>query len=115
MSDRNKKRPSIYMNPPLQSVKGSLRGSQSLSQRLGEIVERYQLACSQMPAISDREISILGDALSGSLVEPLLVKHLADELEDSDAGDPSEIHDLAARVRDMSYAQRLALIESLGF
>jgi hypothetical protein len=112
---RNKKRPSIYLSPPLEAVLDNLREGQSLSQRLAEIAERYQLACSQVPALTDQERHLLGNTLSGSLVEPLMIKHLDAELEDSDAGDPSALRDLAARVRGMSYAERVALIESLGF
>ncbi|MCD6006891.1 hypothetical protein [Halomonas sp. IOP_31] len=117
MSDtnRNKKRPSIYLSPPLERVADNLRDGQSLSARLAEIAERYQLACSQAPALADDERQLLGNTLSGSYIEPLLIKHLDAELEDSDAGDPSALRDLAARVRSMSYAQRVALIESLGF
>lgn len=109
------KRPSIYVNPPIQRVRESLRENQSLSARLGEICERYELICKHPPELSDDERNILGNTLSGSVIEPLLIRHLEDELEDSDAGDPSAIRDLAARVRDMSMAERVALIENLGF
>ena len=109
------KRPSIYMNPPLYRARETVRNGQSFAARLGEICERYQLICKQPPELSEREQVLLGNTLSGSLVEPLLIKHLDDELEDSDAGDPSELRDLAARVRDMSIAERVAMIEHLGF
>lgn len=112
---RNKKRPSIYLSPPLERVVENLRDGQSLSARLAEIAERYQLACSQAPALTDDERPLLGNTLSGSFVEPLLIKHLDAELEDSDAGDPSALRDLAARVRGMSYAERVAMVEALGF
>jgi len=111
---RNKKRPSIYLSPPLETVVDNLRDGQSLSARLAEIAERYQLVCSQAPTLTDQERDLLGNTLSGSFVEPLLIKYLDAELEDSDAWDPSALRDLATRVRDMSYAQRVALIESLG-
>lgn len=111
---RNKKRPSIYLSPPLERVYEALREGQSLSARLATIAERYQLICGQAPALTDAERDLLGNTLSGSLVEPLLIKHLDDELLDSDAGDPSALKDLAARVKDMSYAERVALIESVG-
>lgn len=112
---RNKRRPSIYLSPPLERVNEALRDGQSLSARLATIAERYQLVCSQAPDLSDRERHLLGNTLSGSYIEPLLIKHLDAELEDSDAGDPSDLRDLAARVREMSLADRVAMIESLGF
>jgi hypothetical protein len=109
------KRPSIYLNPPLEKVQASLREGQSLSARLGQISERYALVCRQVPELSDNERSILGNTLSGSLVEPLLIRHLDAEIEDSDAGDESELRDLAERVRSMSLAERVALVEFLDF
>jgi len=110
-----KKRTSIYLSPPLGRVEEALRENQSLSGRMATIAERYALICSQLPYLTEQDRLLLGNTLSGSLVEPLLIKHLDAELEDSDAGDPSALRDLAARVREMSYAQRVALIESLGF
>lgn len=110
-----KKRTSIYLAPPLTRVEENLAEGRSLSARLATIAERYALICSQAPTLNDQERHLLGNTLSGSLVEPLLIKHLDDELEDSDAGDLSALRDLAARVRAMSYAERVALIESLGF
>ncbi|WP_353981676.1 hypothetical protein [Salinicola endophyticus] len=112
---RKAKRPSIYLSPPLQSVADAIKEGQSLSQRLATIAERYELICRQVPALTEAERDMLGNTLSGSFVEPLLIKHLDAELEDSDAGDPSALRDLAARVRDMSYAERVAMVESLGF
>jgi hypothetical protein len=108
-------RPSIYLSPPLKRVLDSLGEHQSLSQRLATIAERYELACSQPPELDDGERQLLGSALSGTLIEPLLIKHLDAEIEDSDVGDPTALRELAARVREMSYAERVALIERLGF
>ncbi|SJN14839.1 hypothetical protein CZ787_17155 [Halomonas citrativorans] len=113
--NRKAKRPSIYLSPPLQHVAGNLRDGQSLSQRLATVAERYQLICKQTPELTDRELEILGSALSGSHVEPLLIKHLDDEIEDSDAGEPAQRRELAERLRGMSIAERIALIESLGY
>lgn len=117
MSDksRNKRRPSIYLSPPLERVVDNLGERHTLSQRLATIAERYELACSQPPDLTEAERQLLSTTLSGSLLEPLLIKHLDAELEDSDAGDDSALRDLAARVREMSLAERVAMIESLGF
>ena len=112
---RNKRRPSIYLSPPLERVVSQLGENQTLSQRLATIAERYELACSQPPDLTDDERQLLGSTLSGTLLEPLMIKYLDAEIEDSDAGDPSALRDLAGRVRGMSYAERVAMIESLGF
>lgn len=109
------KRPSIYLNPPLEKVQASLKEGQSFSARLGEICERYALICRSTPELSERERFLLASTLMGSVVEPLLIRHLDDEIQDSDAGDESELRDLAERVRGMSIAERVALIESLDF
>lgn len=109
------KRPSIYLNPPLEAAQASIREGQSFSARLGEIAERYALICRQVPELTDSERNIIGNTLSGSLVEPLLIRHLDSEIEDSDAADESALRDLAERIRGMSIAERVAAIESLGF
>lgn len=112
---RNKKRPSIYLSPPLEKVADQLREGHSLSARLAEIAERYALVCEEPPELSDQERHLLGNTLSGSVVDPMLIKYLHDEIEDSDAGTPEECRELAHKVRHLSYAQRIALIEKLGF
>lgn len=106
--ERKKRRPSIYLSEPLQRVEDRLRERQTLSGRLAQMAERYELVCSQVPELSDVEKDQMGAALSGTFIEPLLIKHLDSELEDLGATD------LAARVRDMSYGERVAIIESLG-
>lgn len=83
--------------------------------RLGQIAERYALVCRKVPELSDAEKTILGNILSSSLVEPLLIRHLDAEIEDSDVADESVLRDLAERVRGMSIAERVAIVESLGF
>lgn len=111
---RNKRRPSIYLSPPLERVADQLRKGHSLSARLAEIAERYALVCEEPPELTEQERHLLGNTLSGSVVEPLLIKYLEHEIQDSDAGDQAELDALAARVRAMSYAERVALVESLG-
>jgi len=112
---RNKKRPSIYLNPPLEKVGQALRPGQSLSARLGEIAERYQLVCSQPPALNEQEQLILAQTLNGTLVEPLLIKYLDREIDDSDAGTEAERAALAEKIRSLTLAERVAAIERLGF
>lgn len=112
---RNKRRPSIYLSPALERINEGLRQGQSLSGRLATIAERYELVCSQQPDLSDNERHLLCSVLSGTFIEPMLIKHLDSEIEDSDTGDIAAQRDFAARVRDMSLSERVAMIESLGY
>ena len=107
--------PSFTPSPALRQELQDKRERFGITGRLNEIWDRYALICSKPPVLTERELNMLGNTLSGSFIEPLLIKHLDAELEDSDAGDPAELHDLAARVRDMSMGERVVLIESLGF
>ncbi|MCX2802267.1 hypothetical protein OQJ68_10765 [Microbulbifer thermotolerans] len=108
------KRPSIYLNPPIERVQSELREGQSLSARLGQICERYALICRDVPELSEEERLLLANILSGSYVEPLLIRHLDAEVEDSDVASRDELDALAGKIRDMSVAERVALVESMG-
>ncbi|MGM0927578.1 MAG: hypothetical protein ACQEXC_14325 [Pseudomonadota bacterium] len=112
---RNKKRPSIYLSPPLEHVAEHLKDGESLSARLATIAERYAMICEEIPPLTDKQRHILGNTLSGSVVDSMLIKYLHDELEDSDAGTQEECRELAHKIRHLSHAQRIALIEKLGF
>lgn len=107
--------PSFTPSPALRAELNAKRDTIGVTGRLNQIWDRYALLCAQAPKLTDEECYLLGNTLSGSYIEPLLIKHLDDEIEDSDAGDASALRDLAARVREMSLAERVALIESLGF
>lgn len=112
---RNQKRPSIYMNPPLERVTAARRDGQSLSSRLADIAERYEFLRGPAPDLTEGERHILANTLSGSRVDPLLIKYLDREIEDSDAGDPAECRSLAERVSQMTMAERVAMIDDQGF
>lgn len=113
--DRNSKRPSIYLNPPLERVQSSLGTDQSLSRRLGEIVERYELIITNPPTLTERERAILVETFADRDITPLVLKYLHDELIDHGVGDfETEVKPLAARIDSMILAKRVALIESLG-
>ncbi|NIC05247.1 hypothetical protein [Billgrantia bachuensis] len=107
--------PSFTPSPGLRADLNARRDTVGVTGRLNQIWDRYALLCAQPPKLTDEERQLLGNTLSGSYIEPLLIKHLDAELEDSDTGEPSALRDLAARVREMSLAERVAMIESLGF
>lgn len=107
--------PSFTPSPALRAELNARRDTVGVTGRLNQIWDRYALICAQAPTLTEQERHLLGNTLSGSFIEPLLIRHLDAELEDSDAGDPSELRDLAERVREMSLAERVAMIESLGF
>lgn len=105
--------PSFTPSPALRENLQANREQHGVTGRLNMIWDRYALMLSQTPAMSEREWWIFGNTLMGSYVEPLLIKHLDAELEDSHAGEPEERRRLADRVRNMSYGERIALIEKL--
>lgn len=111
---KSQKRVSIYLTPPVQRVIDRLPESQSLTQRLAVMSERYELICGQTPPLTPDEHAVLAQTLSGTFIDPLLIQHLDQEIADSDEGDPGAIAQFAERVAHMSYADRVALIESLG-
>lgn len=107
--------PSFTPSPKLRADLEARRGTEGVTGRLNQIFDRYQLITAKVPALTEQETVLLGNTLSGSYIEPLLIKHLDDELLDSDAGTPDECQALADRIRNMTLAERVALIESLGF
>lgn len=111
---KSQKRVSIYLTPPVQRVIEQLSESQSLTQRLAVMAERYELICGQTPPLTTDERAILAQTLSGTFIDALLIQHLDQEIADSDEGDPGAIAQLAERVAHMSYADRVAMIESIG-
>jgi len=111
---KSQKRVSIYLTPPVQRVIEQLPEDQSLTHRLAVMSERYELICGQTPPLSPDEHAILAQTLSGTFIDPLLIQHLDQEIADSDEGDPAAIAQFAERVTHMSYADRVAMIESLG-
>ena len=107
---------SIYCGQPLMGVVRTLKKGQSLSGRLNQMAERYLAICREHGVdLTDEEATILGNCLSGTFVEPLLIRHLADEVEDSEWADEEAAKSLIRKLRSASYADLVATVEKLGF
>lgn len=77
------------------------------AERYAEIVKRHGID------LTDDERQVLGDCLSGTWADPLLLRHLADEVMDSDhAGTPAATS-LAEKLRATSFADIVATVEKL--
>ena len=115
------KKSSVYFAPPLaaltaQPVRGDL--TDSVSGRINRCAERYmEIIRLHALTLNDSERQVLGDVLSGTWADPLLIRHLADEVADSDAardGDPAATS-LEALLRAASFADLVATVEAAGF
>ena len=109
------KRISIHLNPPLKAVQDTMGEGQSLSARLGEICERYQLVCKyDAPPLAPELADLLKQILTGTWIEPLTIRYLASEVEDSELGDQHTRDRLWKALKEMNVAQRVVVLESLG-
>ena len=87
-----------------------------VSPRLRQIHERYQtLVHENMPDVSSDEINLLKQLCAENEVNSDFIRYLQFELEKSAIAETPEGRALLDKVRAMSYTQRLALIEFLGF
>ena len=110
------KKSSVYFGPPLEALTADLKGSESVSGRINRAAERY-MAILELHGIdlTSQERLILGSCLSGSWAEPLLIRHLADEVEDCEWAEEPAAQTLAAKLRAASFADLVATVEKLGF
>jgi hypothetical protein len=110
------KRSTVYFGPPLAALTADLKGSESVSGRINRTAERYlELVKRHGLDLTEPERLILGNCLSGSWAEPLMIRHLADEVEDSEFADRPDAQALIAKLRGASFADLLATVEQLGF
>ena len=109
--ERNRRRPSIYLSKPLMKVQDELE-EQTLSARLSQIAERYQLICASAHLLSEKEQQLLARALRDIKVTPLLIKHLDEEL--PSLLDKPGVQDLADRIEAMTVSERIICIEQVG-
>ena len=106
----------VYFGPPLEALTANLSGSTSASGRINRCADRYQAVIQRHGlTLTEEETHILGNCLSGSVVEPLLIRHLADEVEDSEFADSDAGRALIERLRKASFADLVATVEKLGF
>lgn len=107
---------SLYVSAPIDAVLTNRHGDESLSGRIAKVCERYADICARNAApLTDEERMILGNCLSGSVVEPLLIRHLADEVADSEFADSDPGRALVGKLRGYSVVQLTAIVESVGF
>lgn len=112
----------IYMSEPLERLadetRGDSRRTSGFSRRLGEIVERYQimldLDMDSLPTLTETELGIMGEVLSGAIIDRRKIRGLHLDILDAATGTPDDRKKLSAKIETLTAGQRLALVESLG-
>ena len=109
------KRMSVYPSIPLMDLKNSSPDGQ-FSKRLSKHVERYQLLTKHGKGIALTELdqTIIKTACSGSFVEPMFIRCLADEIRNMDEFDQVYLDELARKVDEASIESLLVTLEKLG-
>lgn len=110
------KKSSVYFGPPLVALTSDLKESDSVSGKINRMAERYSAMIKRHTIeLTDSEKTILGNCLSGTFADPLLIRHLADEVEDSDFAELDDAKSLVVKLRNASFADLVATVETLGF
>lgn len=112
----------IYMSEPLERLaeetRGDSRRTSGFSRRLGEIVERYQIMidfdAETLPDLTETELSIMGEVLSGAVIDRRKVRGLHLDVLDAAVGSDDDRKQLSKKIEALTAGQRLALVESLG-
>lgn len=119
MSEKKSKAFTIYKSPAIERVLET-RPNDPVSGRLSQVCDRYRhIVLASMPELTDDELMMIGNALSGTFIDPLTVDNLwsdiEDERDDSSNKPMPEYKALAERIKNMSIAERYAIIEKLKF
>lgn len=110
------KKSSVYFGAPLEALISSLSEGASVSGRLNQAAERYlEILRRHGLGLSEEESQILSNCLSGSWIDPLLIRHLTDKVEDSEFAGTKAAKTLIGKLRSASFADRVAIVERLGF
>jgi hypothetical protein len=110
----------IYMSEPLERLaeetKGDSRRTSGFSRRLGEIVERYKimLDLDTPPELTETELAIMGEVLSGAVIDRRKIRGLHLDVLDATTGSDDDRKQLSGKIEALTAGQRLALVESLG-
>lgn len=110
----------IYMSESLERLadetRGDSRRTSGFSRRLGEIVERYQimLDLDTPPELTDTELSIMGEVLSGAVIDRRKIRGLHLDVLDATTGSDDNRKQLSGKIEALTAGQRLVLVESLG-
>ena len=100
---------SISFTSEIQKLQSRLTTGKTLSGKISDIIARYDhIIRGDMPDFTDSEIIAISNVLSGTVIEPVTVEYLHDELTNAD------LPDLAAKINQLSIGERYALIEKLG-
>lgn len=104
---------------PSPKLRGNLESrSEGTTERLNQIWVRYEYLQMQSGIhLEPEEKQVLLNVLSGSLVSPSFIEHLAHEIIDSDdyCEGISAAVSLYGKTKNASYAELLATVERLGF
>lgn len=107
---------SVYFGPPLEALTSSLSDEDSVSGRINRAAERYlEIVKRHDLKLTEEERLILGNCLSGSWVDPLLIRHLADEVADSEYADTKDAKVLIKKLQNANFADLVAEVERLGY
>lgn len=110
----------IYMSEPLERLaeetRGDSRRTSGFSRRLGEIVERYQimLDLDTPPELTETELAIMGEVLSGSVIDRRKIRGLHLDVLDAAVGSKDDRKQLSKKIESLTAGQRLAMIEKIG-
>lgn len=110
----------IYMSEPLERLaeetRGDSRRTSGFSRRLGEIVERYQimLELDTPPELTEAELAIMGEVLSGAVIDRRKIRGLHLDVLDAAVGSDDDRKQLSGKIEALTAGQRLALIEKIG-
>ena len=109
------RRSSVYFGASLETLTANLTAEDSVSGRLNRAAERYlEILKRHDLNLTEEERAILGNCLSGSFVDPLCIRHLADAVEDFELADSRAGQALIAKLRDAPFADLVAEVERLG-
>jgi hypothetical protein len=110
----------VYMSPDLEALVKGREDHDTLSGRLGTVAQRYcEIVRRHKPDLSTAEWNACRDALNGVwLREAAQLSSIWAEIHDADADGLGakwqiDAKALAARIRQMPYAQMVALVEDV--
>ena len=106
---------SVYFGEPLLEILRALPEGQTVSGRLNTVAARYLAICREHGvSLSEEERALLRRLLRKRFMDPLAIRHLAAEVEASGYADTEAGRRLVERLRSASYADLVAVVESLG-
>lgn len=102
------------MSEQLTKLAESVQGG-GFSRRLGEIVERYQMAIDMytVPDFTTEESYILSEAITGAVIDARKVRGLHLDILDC-VGDEDIKIGLSKKIESMTAAEKIVLMEKLG-